>query len=225
MVQIHSYLGALTAALQSAFGARLAYVGLQGSYLRGEQTENSDIDIMVLINGLTPADMAVYRNIVKQLDDAEHSCGFLCGTEEFAAWNPQEILHLLYSTRDHYGTLSDFVPPYSPVDHRNYVLLSLGNLYHALVHRYVHRGAQRSAEKLSSHAKELFFLLQDIALLRTGNFPENRAALVSSLNEEDRTVYRIVIEDARGAEYDFDAAFAAVFAWCRDRILEFGGKI
>ncbi|MBQ9141799.1 MAG: nucleotidyltransferase domain-containing protein [Lachnospiraceae bacterium] len=29
------------------FGDRLLYVGLQGSYLRGEATESSDIDIMV----------------------------------------------------------------------------------------------------------------------------------------------------------------------------------
>ena len=43
---IDNYMENLISRCKEAFGNRLVYVGLQGSYLRGEATENSDIDVM-----------------------------------------------------------------------------------------------------------------------------------------------------------------------------------
>ncbi|MBQ6715695.1 MAG: nucleotidyltransferase domain-containing protein, partial [Clostridia bacterium] len=43
------YVLSLLSLLKKDFGERLLYVGLQGSYLRGEENEDSDIDIMVVI--------------------------------------------------------------------------------------------------------------------------------------------------------------------------------
>lgn len=53
MFNAASYISRLTALLIESFGDRLIYVGLQGSYLRGEATEASDIDPMVVIDQLT----------------------------------------------------------------------------------------------------------------------------------------------------------------------------
>ena len=47
MFDLNRYLADLTLNCRSAFGERLLYMGLQGSYLRGEAHENSDIDVMV----------------------------------------------------------------------------------------------------------------------------------------------------------------------------------
>ena len=47
-----TYIAALTEKLRAAFGDRLVYIGLQGSYLRGEATESSDIDIMVVVDAM-----------------------------------------------------------------------------------------------------------------------------------------------------------------------------
>ena len=55
MFDAQAYMTQFTAAMQQAFGKRLIYVGLQGSYLRDEATEESDIDPMTVIDGLTPA--------------------------------------------------------------------------------------------------------------------------------------------------------------------------
>ena len=41
---INNYLEKLILQCKESFGGRLVYVGLQGSWLRGEATENSDID-------------------------------------------------------------------------------------------------------------------------------------------------------------------------------------
>ena len=60
MFQPDSYISALLTLLKNAFSNRLLYMGLQGSYLRGEATENSDIDIMVVVETMTIADLDAY---------------------------------------------------------------------------------------------------------------------------------------------------------------------
>ena len=76
--------------MKNVFGGRLLYVGLQGSYLRGEATENSDIDIMVIIENLSVQDLDSYKKIIMKMEHYKKSCGFICGIEEFSRgirWN------------------------------------------------------------------------------------------------------------------------------------------
>ena len=73
MLNIESYLSSLLTLLQQNFGPRLVYVGLQGSYLRGEATENSDIDIMTVVDGLSVSDLEQYRALISSLDEPEKS--------------------------------------------------------------------------------------------------------------------------------------------------------
>ena len=61
MICIDKYIEELTAELKDVFGGRLLYVGLQGSYLRGEANENSDIDIMAIIDNMTAEDLKTYK--------------------------------------------------------------------------------------------------------------------------------------------------------------------
>ena len=142
MLDAKMYLNELVEALKKTFGDRLVYVGLQGSYLRGEATDSSDIDPMVVIDGLTVSDLKTYRAIVETLPEPDKSCGFLCGREELSCWNPLEISHLLHTTRDIYGVLTALVPAYNERDMRSFIQLSIGNLYHELCHRYVHGSAE-----------------------------------------------------------------------------------
>ena len=62
MFRIDEYIDELTDKLINAFGKRLEYVGLQGSYLRHEETKNSDIDIMVVIDNISVEDLNTYGN-------------------------------------------------------------------------------------------------------------------------------------------------------------------
>ena len=50
---IDNYLEKLILRCKESFGDRLFYVGLQGSYLRGDATENSDIDVMIVLDGFS----------------------------------------------------------------------------------------------------------------------------------------------------------------------------
>ena len=58
MIHVESYLSQLIEKMQQQFGSRLLYVGLQGSYLRGEATDNSDLDVMIVLDGLALSDLA-----------------------------------------------------------------------------------------------------------------------------------------------------------------------
>ena len=95
MIQADSYISSLIDLLIAEFSQRLLYVGLQGSYLRGEANENSDIDIMVVIDDLSVADLDNYRAIIQSLDDFDKSCGFICSKADLANWNPLEICNCL----------------------------------------------------------------------------------------------------------------------------------
>ena len=86
MIDVDAYLCKVTGLLQHTFGTRLIYVGLQGSYLRGEAHENSDIDVMVVLDGLTVEDMDRYREIIMSAGHKEKSCGFLCAREDLLTY-------------------------------------------------------------------------------------------------------------------------------------------
>ena len=109
---------------KESFGGRLVYVGLQGSWLRGEATENSDIDVMIVLDRLSVEDMKTYRAILKDVGWFEKSCGFICGKEDLANWNPLESLPLKYTTKDLFGKLENLLPPATRQDEVNYVKIS-----------------------------------------------------------------------------------------------------
>ena len=81
-----TYIASLINLLQPVLGERLIYVGLQGSYLRGEATETSDIDIMAVIRDMTVADLDAYRKAIESLEGFDKSCGFICGKDELMHW-------------------------------------------------------------------------------------------------------------------------------------------
>ena len=63
-MDIQAYLNRLLGGLTETFGEHLLYVGLQGSYLRGEATETSDVDIMVIFDEINAATLDAYRNLL-----------------------------------------------------------------------------------------------------------------------------------------------------------------
>ena len=82
MFNIEDYLCKLSHLLTHKFHSRLLYIGLQGSYLRGEATEDSDIDIMIVIDDLSVTDLDHYRAIIQSLGNYDKSCGFICSKKD-----------------------------------------------------------------------------------------------------------------------------------------------
>ena len=211
MFDLDGYLSALVSECRAAFGGRLLYVGLQGSYMRGEAKEDSDIDVMVLLDSFSVRDMDEYREILRRIGRYEKSCGFLCGRDEMARWDPQEVCQLRHTTKDLYGTLAGYLPEADRKAEIDYVKISLGNLYHELCHRYVHASREANEKKFRGTCKGLFFLIQNLFYLESGTFAATKRELKALVSEEDRAMLEMAeLPDG----YDFDRAFAGVFRWC-----------
>jgi len=216
MFGIEEYIENLTAELRACFGTRLLYLGLQGSHLRGEATENSDIDIMVILEDMSVTDLQKYREILVRVGNYDKSCGFICGREEMRHWNPLEVCQLLHTTKDYRGKLADYVPSYTAEDERNYVKLSLGNLFHELCHRYIHAGRERNIAAFPQTCKSVFFILQNMHYLNSGEFLPTKQKLFDALwDEEDKRALALGLAHKEGGDYDFDSAFSTLFSWCQ----------
>ncbi len=219
MFELKKYLNDLLILLKEKFDKRLLYIGLQGSYLRNEADENSDIDIMVIIDEMTVHDLSDYKNVLISVGYFEKSCGFICGKLEMANWNPLEVCHLLHTTKDLIGRLADFVPAYMAEDEKNYIKLSLGNLFHELCHGYIHSDRENNIVRLPLSYKSAFFILQNMYYIDSGIFIATKRELIQHLKDNDKEVMEMAILIKDNKEYDFDYAFKVLFTWCQNVII------
>jgi hypothetical protein len=218
MIRIEEYIDELTDILADAFGERLVYIGLQGSYLRNEATENSDIDIMAVIDDISVEDLDTYRQALVSIGNFDKSCGFICGRADLSHWNPLELCHLLNTTKDYYGELKNLVPAYTMEDERNYVKFSLNNLYHEICHRYIHADREHNISRLPVTCKSVFYIVQHLHYLRTGNFVPTKRELLECVQDEDKAVLELSISLRNDDGYDFDRAFSLLFRWCQSAL-------
>lgn len=218
MIDVENYIAEITAKLRAKFGERLVYVGLQGSYLRGEATDTSDVDVMVVLDRLGVDDLDDYRAIVESLPRPDLSCGFICGEDDLAKWNPLEICHLLHTTRDCFGSLAELVPDHDERDLRNFVKMSVNNLYHELCHGYIHADRAEFAGRLPALYKSTFFVLQNLHCLRGGEFAQSKKQLLSMLDGADREVLDRAMRLSAGEDFDFSDDYRLIFDWCRDTL-------
>ncbi len=65
------------------FGARVWFMGLQGSVRRGAAKESSDIDFVLILDRLDTADLSAYREVVRSMDGK--ACGFV-SEQEKSCW-------------------------------------------------------------------------------------------------------------------------------------------
>ena len=218
MFSIDEYIDKLISALKNIFGERLVYIGLQGSYLRKEETQSSDIDIMAVIDNLSAEDLKTYQKALVSVGNFDKSCGFICGKKDLENWNPLEICHLLNTTKDYYGELKNLVPAYTVEDERNYVKISLNNLFHEICHRYIHADREKNITKLPITCKSVFFIMQHLYYLGSGNFVPTKRELLECVQDEDKAVLELSISLQSGINYDFDRAFSVLFNWCQNAL-------
>ena len=219
MLRIDEYIDELIILLKDVFDERLMYIGLQGSYLRNEETKNSDIDIMAVIDNISVEDLKTYQKALVSVGNFDKSCGFICGKADLEHWNPLEICHLLNTTKDYYGELKNLVPAYTIEDERNYVKLSLNNLYHEICHRYIHADREYNVIKLPITCKSVFFIMQHLYYLKSGNFISTKRELLERVQDEDKIVLELSISLQDHTDYDFDRAFFVLFHWCQNALL------
>ena len=64
MIDITAWMNEFLQKLNHTFENRVWFVGLQGSFARGEATETSDIDIVVILDELSAMDIQTYNKML-----------------------------------------------------------------------------------------------------------------------------------------------------------------
>ena len=91
MIDIATWMQDFLQTLNETFAARVWFVGLQGSYSRGEATDTSDIDIVVILDELSAMDIQTYNAMLDTLSNRELICGFLSGKDDIINWEPSDL--------------------------------------------------------------------------------------------------------------------------------------
>ena len=170
---------------------------------------------MVILDNLTARDLDTYRSLLMAAGHYDRSCGFLCGSAEIAGWNPLEVCHLVHTTQNYYGKLRDFLAHYAREDEKNFILLSLDNLYHELCHRFIHTDLENSVRKLPRMVKPIFFILQNLHYIESGRFCATKQELLSELEGDDKKLFEILLNISNSSDYDFDSVFKSLLSFCR----------
>lgn len=207
MVEIQSWMEELKTRLLERFGGRLLFLGLQGSYGRGEAGEDSDIDVAAVLDRAELADLNAYRAIVSQMPEGEKACGFLCGAEELKNWPRFDLLSLVQDTRAVHGTLEGLLPPMGRAELAQGAAIGASGLYHAACHTWLYAPKEEWPGFLKQANKSAFFVLRALHELRTGERARTRRELLPLLAGDERAL----LTPEAGEEPE--AAFARLLRW------------
>ena len=110
MIDLSAFMDEFLQALNDTFAKRVWFVGLQGSYGRGEANEGSDIDLVVILDKLSALDIQKYNLMLDNLPHRELICGFLSGKNEIFSWEPSDLFQFYYDTKPIIGSLDELKP-------------------------------------------------------------------------------------------------------------------
>ena len=182
---IDQWVKTYTEAMQKQFGNRVWFIGLQGSYGRGEATCTSDIDVVLILDTLSVQDLKLYAKLLDTLPNREKVCGFVSGKAEIEAWEKSDLFQFCNDTTPIIGSLAHLMNEISEADIKRAIRIGVCNIYHACVHNLLH---EKSAEILKSLYKSAAFTCQAIVYLQTGVFEKKQVNLSQFLMPEDRLI-------------------------------------
>ena len=109
MIDISAWTDKFLQVLTQNFRERIWFVGLQGSYARGEATETSDIDMVVILDEVSVLDIQKYNAMLDTLSNREQICGFMSGKQELLHWEPSDLFQFYNDTKPIKGSLDELL--------------------------------------------------------------------------------------------------------------------
>lgn len=170
--------------LKTEFKERLVLVGLQGSRARDEQREDSDIDIVVVIEDLNADDLASYRSVIQKMPHAELACGFIGSPDVLAAWPRHDVFNLANDTDIRYGSFDFMDTEFTTEEAKLAVDACASEIYHALCHTAVFE-PNMLPDLLQGCLKSVFFGIRAKHFAQTGEFVNSRAQLSKLANDDE----------------------------------------
>ncbi len=212
MVEINVWMQQFLAALDETFEDRVWFVGLQGSYGRGEATQASDIDMVVILDELCAADVQLYNSMLDTLPHRELLCGFLSGKRELLHWDASDLFQLYYDTTPIRGSLDALLPLLDETAVRRAIRLGVCNLYHGCVHNMLY---DKNENILRGLYKSASFVVQAICFQQTGRYVRHQNELISMVEADEQIILETFLRLKNGGEVQFQEMSEILFAWCK----------
>ena len=215
MVEINTWMKNFLRTLENHFTQRVWFVGLQGSYGRGEATETSDIDIVVILDELNVDDIQMYNQMLDTLPNRDLICGFLSGKRELLLWEPSDLFQFYYDTKPIIGSLDALLPLLDQSAIERAIKIGACNIYHGCVHNMLH---EKSEDVLKALYKSASFVLQAITFNRAGKYISHQSELLSFVDEEEKVIINTFLTLKNGGSVEFERMSKVLFAWCKKHI-------
>ena len=212
MTDIELWMNTFLCAVNDTFADRVWFVGLQGSYGRGEATETSDIDVVIILDQLSATDIQAYNAMLDGLPYRELICGFLSGKDELLNWESSDLFQFYYDTTPIKGSLNELlsVIDESAVDRA--IQIGVCNIYHGCVHNMLH---EKSKDILKGLYKSASFVVQAIAFKQTGNYIKHLKDLLGVVSSDEQEIVYTFVNLKNGGMIDFDLMSSILFDWTK----------
>ncbi len=212
MVEISLWMDKFVQALEENFGNRVWFVGLQGSYGRGEATETSDIDVVVIFDELTVQDIQAYTQMLDTLPNRELICGFISGKQEILNWEPSDLFQFYHDTTPLKGSLDEVLELIDDNAVDRAIKIGACNIYHGCVHNILH---EKSEEILKGLYKSASFVVQAICFKETGSYIKRQNDLLAKVSPGERLVVENFLSLKNGGTIDFNVMSSTLFEWSK----------
>ena len=203
--------------LDETFGSRVWFVGLQGSYGRGEAMETSDIDIVVILDELSAMDIRTYNAMLDILPNREMICGFLSGKDDIMNWEPSDLFQFYYDTTPMKGSLDELLAVIDDSSVNRAIKIGACNIFHGCVHNMLY---EKSEDILRGLYKSASFIVQAIAFKQTGNYIRHQKELLQVVSADERVIVSNFLNLKKGGMVEFDLLSETLVIWSKKWIAE-----
>ena len=217
MIDITEWMQNFSQELNKTFSNRVWFVGLQGSYGRGEATQTSDIDVVVILDDLSAMDIQTYNNMLDTMPHRELICGFLSGKQEILNWEPSDLFQFCNDTTPIVGSLDEVMTVIDENAVNRAIKIGACNIFHGCVHNMLY---EKSEDILRGLYKSASFVVQAIAFKQTGNYFRHQKDLLQAVSSDERVIIETFMNLKNGEAVAFTLMSQRLFDWSKKWISE-----
>ena len=212
MIDITTWMNDFLLKLSYEFKNRVWFVGLQGSYGRGEATETSDIDIVVILDELSAMDIQTYHDMLDTMSHRELICGFLSGNKEIMNWETSDLFQFCNDTNPIKGSLDEVMAVIDESAVNRAIKIGACNILHRCVHNMLY---EKSEDILRGLYKSASFVVQAIAFKQTGNYISHQKDLLRVVSLDERSIVETFLNLKNGGAVEFNLMSETLFTWSK----------
>ena len=212
MVDITTWMNDFLQNLNHTFENRVWFVGLQGSFARGEATETSDIDTVVILDELSAMDIQTYNVMLDAFPHRELICGFLSGKDDIMNWEPSDLFQFCHDTTPIKGSLDEVMAVVDENAINRAIKIGACNIFHGCVHNMLH---EKSEDILRGLYKSASFVVQAIGFKQTGKYISHQKDMLKIVSPDERVIVEMFLNLKNGGAVEFNTMSEMLFIWAK----------